>query len=280
MRFGVNTLIWSGHFDREQLRLLPSLKEAGFDGIEIARFNWDGFPAAEVKSALDEHGLKCTICSALTGTTSLASEDAGSRADARKLIEDTLRAGAAIGAETVAGPFVAPVGHLPGRRRTEDEWKRVVEGLQAVAPVLEETGVKLAVEPLNRFETYFLYTVEDGVRLCEEVGHSQVGLLVDTFHSNIEEKHVAEAYRIAAKHLFHVHTCENDRGIPGTGHIPWPAVVEALRDAGYDDWCVIESFGFRIPEIAAAACIWRDIAPSPESIAFQGLSFLRRQFSR
>ncbi len=100
--------------------------------------------------------------------------------------------------------------------------------------------------------------------------------MFDTFHANIEEKNIADAYRTVGRHLKHVHTCENDRGIPGTGHIDWTGVFQSLRESGYDGWLTIESFGFALGELSAAASIWRDIAPSPESIAFEGIKFLKR----
>jgi D-psicose/D-tagatose/L-ribulose 3-epimerase len=136
--------------------------------------------------------------------------------------------------------------------------------------------VDLAIEPLNRFEAYFLNTAEDAARLCEEVGHPRVGVLFDTFHANIEEKDLGAAIVRLGRHIKHVHACENDRGIPGTGHVEWNCVFPALKQIGYDGWVVIESFGFAIEAIAAAACIWRDIAPTPESIAWEGVKFLKR----
>jgi D-psicose/D-tagatose/L-ribulose 3-epimerase len=114
------------------------------------------------------------------------------------------------------------------------------------------------------------------VKLCEEVNHPKVGVLLDTFHANIEERDVVAAFARAGKHLRHVHTCENDRGTPGTGHVPWTGVFQVLRDLKYDGWLIIESFGYAIPEIATAACIWRDLAPAPELIAYNGVKFLRQ----
>jgi D-psicose/D-tagatose/L-ribulose 3-epimerase len=121
-------------------------------------------------------------------------------------------------------------------------------------------------------------TAADGVKICQAIGSPRVGLLFDTFHANIEEKDVAVALRTAGPHVKHIHTCENDRGVPGTGHVPWANVAASAKAIGYDDWLVIESFGSRIPEIAAAACVWRDFAPSAEAIAFDGVKFLRETF--
>jgi D-psicose/D-tagatose/L-ribulose 3-epimerase len=276
MNYGINTLLWTAGFDRSHLDLLPRFRDWGFDGVEIARFEFDSFPAADVRRAAEAAGLKTIFCSALTGNLSLVSDDATTRANAAAFIKRGIEVAAEIGADTFVGPYCAPVGYLPGRGRNDEEWKWAVEGLQALGPVLESNGVTLAVEPLNRFETYFLNTVDDAVRLCNEVGHQRVGILFDTFHANIEEKNIGRALAMAGRHVKHVHTCENDRGIPGSGHVEWTDVFEALHTIQYDRWVVIESFGSRIPEIAAAACIWRDLAASSDHIASEGVKFLKR----
>jgi len=272
LKYGINTLLWTASFDARHLDLLPKIKEAGFDGIEIARFSFDDFPASAIRRALDANRLACTFCSALTGECSLASRD--HRATA--FLKDAIHCARDVGASILAGPFCSPIGYLPGRRRTEDEWKRVIDGLGALVPTLDEAGVTLANEPLNRFETFFLNTMADARALCEALKHPRIGVLFDTFHTNIEEKSIASALRTIGPHLKHVHACENDRGIPGTGHVAWHELRDGLKELKYDGWIVIESFGFAIPEIAAAACIWRDLAPSPEVIAYEGLKFLRR----
>lgn len=277
MKFGINTLLWTAAFDLPHLDSLKKFRDWGFDGAEIARFEFATFPAKEVRRALEEAGLESVFCSALTGSASVISDDAAVRAAALDYLRQGIASAAGIGARTFVGPFCAPVGYLPGRRPVPDEWKRAVEGLQSLGPTLDEYGVDLALEPLNRFETYFLNTSADAVRLCDEVGHNRVGILFDTFHANIEEKDIGAALANCGRHLKHVHTCENDRGIPGTGHIDWDNVFDGMGRAGYDNWISIESFGARIPEIAAAACIWRDLAPSSDAIAAEGLRFLKEK---
>jgi D-psicose/D-tagatose/L-ribulose 3-epimerase len=113
------------------------------------------------------------------------------------------------------------------------------------------------------------------VRFCDEVGQPGIGILFDTFHANIEEKDVAQAIETAAPHLVHFHACENDRGAPGSGHVDWPNVFGTLKRIGYDGWVTIESFGFALGELSAAASIWRDLAPAPADIAYEGVRFLR-----
>jgi D-psicose/D-tagatose/L-ribulose 3-epimerase len=275
MKFGINTFLWTAGFDESNLDLLPRIKAAGFDGVEVARVAFDGFPAAKIGRAISDAGLECTVCSALTGELSLVTEDANARARTVDFLKSAIEATAELGATTLAGPFCAPVGYLPGRRRTGDEWGRAIEGLQQLGSVLNEANVNLAVEPLNRFETFFLNTAADGWALCDAVRHPRIGLLFDTFHANIEEKTAAGAIADCGPHIVHVHTCENDRGTPGSGHVPWPEVFQSLRAANYDSWMVIESFGSAIRELAAAACIWRDLAPTTEEIAWDGVKFLK-----
>ncbi len=275
MKIGINTLLWTAAFDRGHLSLLTRIRDWGFDGVEIARFDFTDFPAQEIRRALGDTGLDVTACSALTGELSFTSESAAVRAKAHDFMLRAIEAAANLGSKLLVGPYVSPVGFLTGQRRTSAEWGRAVEGLAALAPALTEHRVTLAVEPLNRFECHTLNTAADAKLLCDEVANPRVGILLDTFHANIEEKTMAEAVDHAGRHLRHVHACENDRGVPGSGHVDWAGLFERLQRNGYDDWIVIESFGSRIPEIAAAACIWRDLAPESEMIASDGVKFLR-----
>jgi D-psicose/D-tagatose/L-ribulose 3-epimerase len=275
MKYGVNTLLWTAGFDQSHLRLLPPIHQAGFDGVEIARFNFDGFPAADIRRETAALELETVFCSALTGDASIITDKASIRSRSLSFLKDGIQVAAELGAKVFVGPFLSAVGLKHGRRRTQDEWNRAVEGLQSLGDTLRKFDVTLAVEPLNRFETYSLNTAADAAVLADAVDHPNVGILYDTFHGHIEEKDTGAAIRLIGKHLKHVHTCENDRGVPGSGQVRWDKVFPALKAVNYDDWLVIESFGQNIPEIAAAACIWRDLAPTPENIMVDGVAFLK-----
>ena len=279
MKFGVNTFIWSESFDRSNFPLLPKVKSWGFDGVEVPLFRASEFAAADIRKGLEENGLECTVCSVLLPGFSLISDDASVRKKTVTHMQELIKGASEAGAKVIAGPLYSPVGYLPGRRRTSDEWKWAVEGHQALGDTLTRHGITMAIEPLNRFETFFLNTAADAAKLCAEIDHPQVGVLFDTLHANIEEKEIGAGYRTVGRHLKHVHTCENDRGIPGSGHVEWPSVFAALRDVKYDGWLTIESFGFALPNLSAAAAIWRDIEKSPESIASEGVKFLKKNIS-
>jgi D-psicose/D-tagatose/L-ribulose 3-epimerase len=158
-----------------------------------------------------------------------------------------------------------------GRQR---DW--AVESLAEVAEYAAAQDVRLAIEPLNRFETDLVNTVEQGLDLCERIGGANVGLLLDTFHMNIEERSLPDAIRTAGERIFHFHACENDRGAPGSGHVDWDGVLTALADVDYAGQIVIESFSPEIREIARAVSLWRPLAESPDALVRDGLASLRR----
>jgi len=136
-------------------------------------------------------------------------------------------------------------------------------------------GVVLGVEPLNRFETSVLNLTADAIAIVDRVGSPACGLMLDTFHMNIEESSIGAALRAAGPRLKHLHACENDRGAPGSGHVPWTEVAEALRDISYDGGVVIESFTSQVKSIARAAAIWRPLAATQDALAENGLTHLR-----
>jgi len=280
MKFGVNTFIWGPAFGPSDFHLLPRIKERGFDGIEIPLLEPATFRADAVRRELEKYDLACTTVGIVPAGSSLASRDECARGRGRRHLEACIALTRDVGGTLFSGPLYTPVGEMTGLRRTDDEWKWVVEAWQRLGPCACDAGIEIGIEPLNRFETYFLNTVADAVRLCGEIDDPAVGILFDTFHANIEEKSVAAAVRQAAPFLKHLHTCENDRGTPGSGHVDWDGFFEAVADIGYDRWMTIESFGFALGAMSAAAAIWRDLAVTPETIPFEGLVFLRAQTAR
>jgi len=275
MKFGASSYIWAELFGAEHFDVLPRLKEGGFDGIEIGVIEPAIFPARAVRKELEKSGLECTTCGTIPNGASLISHDPELRRKARTHVQDCIKATADLGGRIFCGPIYSPVGYFSGRRRTPDEWKWGVESWKEIAPLAAQHQVTVAIEPLNRFETYFLNTAADAAKFCDEIAEPNVGVLVDTFHANIEEKSIGAALHHAGRHLKHIHSSENDRGTPGTGNVNWTELFAAIKAMDYGNWMVIESFGFSLGAVAAAASIWRDIERTPESIAFDGVKFLR-----
>jgi len=275
MKYGVNTMVWTTQVDDRHSRLFLRIREWGFDGVELFLSPSEPVSIPMVGRILDELGLERTTCSVLPREANLIDADRNVRARGLEFLKQCVERTAELGGRLICGPLYAGLGVMSGRRRTEDEWKWAVEGLQVAAQQARKVDVTLCVEPLNRFETYFLNTLSDAAQLVCDVGESNVLVHFDTFHANIEERHPADSLRAVAKMLGHVHVSENDRGIPGTGHNDWRGILSALKEVRYDGWMTIESFAQPEPELAAAAAIWRDLAPSGDELARRGLQFIK-----
>ena len=276
IQLGVNLMAWTGSVDAAALALLPGIAELGYDGVELPVFAPETVDTAAVRRALAANRLGVTVSTALPRGASLL--DSAQRPAGVQLLERIAAVAADCGASLVCGPIYAPVGQLPGRPRTPQEWDSCVAGLRAAGERAARHGVTLAVELLNRFETHFLNTTADGLALIAAVGHPNVTLHLDTFHLNIEEQSVPGAITRAGGALTHLHAAENDRGIVGSGHIDWPGVAAALQESGYSGWVTAETFTGSIPEIAAATAIWRPIVPDGWTYARESLQTLQRLF--
>lgn len=276
MKFGLNALLYTAEFSNDTLELIPRIADLGYDGIEIPFISLDVIDTAATRQALEASGLGATGCAVLIPGTNLISDDAAERQAGVDRLKQCVSIAAEIGADAVAGPLYAPVGHMAGRGRTDEEWSRAVAGLREAAECADDAGIFLAIEPLNRFETYFLNTAADASAMVDAVGHDALKVQLDTFHANIEEKSTADAIRSCGSRLGHFHASESDRGVPGTGQVDWTGAFGALNEIGYNGWVTIESFARDIQELCAAAAIWRDIYDSAEGLARQGLTFLRQ----
>ncbi len=185
-----------------------------------------------------------------------------------------------LGGSLVVGPMYAGVGATTmrddaGRRR---QWDHAAGGLRQAADHAASRGIRLAMEPINRFETDLVNTVDQGVRMVADIARDNVGLLIDTFHMNIEEKSLPDAIRRAGKHIFQFHACGSDRGTPGEDHLPWTGIAAALRETGFSGSVVIEAFNPKITSIARAVSLWRPLAESEDALASGGLAHLRTVF--
>jgi D-psicose/D-tagatose/L-ribulose 3-epimerase len=280
MKFGMNLLLWTGDMHEGMLPVLEMLKLAGYHGVEIPIFDGDASRYGAWGKRLDEMGLLRTAVTIRGADDNPISGDARVRAKGVESTKRTLDCCAAVGATALAGPYHSAIGHFSGKGPTADEWKWGVDSMRQVAEHAGKVGVTLAVECLNRFETYLLNTHADSARFVREVNHPRCRMMYDTFHANIEEKCPKLAIHGCADVLCHVHISENDRSTPGQGDVKWCENFDALHEIGYDGWLVVEAFGLALPEIAAATKIWRRMYISEEQLARDALAFMKAQVGK
>jgi D-psicose/D-tagatose/L-ribulose 3-epimerase len=276
MQLGISTWVWTSPATTEALEtLIPHVARLGFDVVEIPVESEGQFDVDRARALADASGIGVSVCAVIVPGRDLLVPEESERGVA--YLQWCIDAAARLGAPVVAGPFYSAVGRC--WRATAEERARDLDTLAAVLRRVgaygADRGVALGVETLNRFETSFLNTTAQALELVRRVDHPAVGVALDLFHLGIEEKDLGAAIRAAGPHLKHVQVAENDRGTPGTGHLPWREVASALRDVGYGGRVVIETFSDRVEAIARAAAIWRPLFPDSDAIAREGLAFLR-----
>ena len=276
MQLGVSTWVWTSPATTEVLEtLLPHIATLGFDVIELPIEEVGQFDVARTGELARAHGLDVSVCAVIGPGRDLLLPDEAERGVS--YLRSCIEVAQALGSPTVAGPFYSAVGRCwraspDERERDVDQIARTLRDLGGYAA---DHGVLLGVETLNRFETSFLNTTAQALELIDRIDHPAVGVALDLFHLGIEEKSVGDALRAAGPRLVHLQVAENDRGTPGTGSLPWRYVAAALREIQYSGRVVIETFSDRVEAIARAAAIWRPLAPDSDSLAREGLAFLR-----
>lgn len=280
MKFGVNAWVWVSPLTTDELRdLAPKVKMMGFDMLEIpieSLLDLDYKTGAKI---LQDYGLGVSVCAAMGPDRDLIHKEKKIQKNGMDYIRHCVNAANQLGAANLVGPIYSAVGRV--WQQTADDRARdeelLVKNLTALGKYAREKGVVICVEPLNRFETSFINTAEQAIRIIDQVDLPSCKIMLDTFHMNIEEKSLGAAIRRTSKaRLAHVHACENDRGAPGSGNVTWGDVGQALRDIQYDGPVVIESFTSKVKSIARAAAIWRSFERSQDALAENGLEFLKR----
>ena len=279
MRFGVNTWVWVSPLTTADVaELAPKVAALGFDWIELPIEGTEDINYHEAARIIRDNGLGVSVCAAMGPDRDLIHPEAAVRENGAAYLRHCIDAVQTLGGTNLVGPLYAAVGRVwqqPADERARD-LDTLEAQLRALAQYAGDRGVVLGVEPLNRFETSFINLATQAVEIVDRVDHPACGIMLDTFHMNIEERSLGDALRTAGHRLRHVHTCENDRGAPGSGHVPWDDVAHALRDIGYDGPLVIESFTSKVKSIARAAAIWRPLADSQDALARNGLTFLKQ----
>lgn len=277
IRLGLSTFVLASPFSDDDLGVMESVRGYGYDQIEVCIEDPALLSADKVARSAAGSGLEVLVCGAFGPDRDVSAEEPDRRRSGLDYLKHCVEFAAAVGSPWVSGPMYATTGQTrllePDQRAAQ--WTRAVDSLQQVASDAASSGVSLAIEPLNRFETDLVNTVEQGVRLCHDVAAPNVGLMLDTFHMNIEERDLPTSIRAAGDRVFHFQASENDRGTPGAGHTDWVGVVAALRDIDYAGSVVVESFLPTVKEIARAVSLWRPVAESMEALAADAALFLR-----
>jgi D-psicose/D-tagatose/L-ribulose 3-epimerase len=275
MKIGMNLLLWATQVTEEHYPQLELIKSTGFDGVEVPVFGGHDANYHKLRRKLDELQLKASTVTIATPEANAISPDPSIRQAAVERLKTIVRHSAILGADIVCGPFHQALGVFSGTGPTEEEFKRAAEVHRSVAEEAQREGVVLAIEFLNRFECYFLTTMGAAAAYVRRVDHPHFKAMFDTFHANIEEVNLPQAFSQNAAEIAHIHICNNDRGIPGRGHIDFQPIFQAIKSSQYQGWLTIEAFGRALPELVEPTRVWRDFFERPEDVVTEGYQFIR-----
>ena len=276
MKIGFCMLLWTTSVDDSHRGLLEDLKATGYDGVEIPVFDGTPDDYAKIGSLLDDIGLERTAISIIPTTDkNPLSSDASHRQAAVDHLKWLADCTAALGASGIGGPLHQTLGEFSGHATTDVEFDRAREVHSKAGEYAQSNGVTIALEAVNRFESYFATTMQELDNYVNSLNHPAIKTMYDTFHANIEEADPIAAFTQHKNNVVHVHISENDRGVPGRGHVPWADTFSAIKASGYDQWLTIEAFGRGLPDLAAATRVWRDFAESPEAYYREGYRTIR-----
>lgn len=274
MKIGMNLLLWTNHVTEEHYPIVDTLKQVGYDGIELYMGEGDEQHYTQLGNHFSDLDLGVTTVTGLAPEENISSSDSAIRAAGLDRLKWAIDNAHALKAERICGPIHSSFAYFSRQPPTTDERKRSAEMLRKAAEYAEGTNIILCPEALNRFECYLYNTMADLKVLVDTVDHPNLGAMYDTHHSNIEEKSQSAALQTIAPVLKHIHISENDRGTPGSGQVQWNDVFTTIKEIGYDDWLTIEAFSTIIPEFANAINVWRNYSPS-EEIYTKGLEFIK-----
>jgi len=278
VKFGVSTWLWTSPFTTETIGLFPKIKSMGFDAVEIPVEYPEMIDTQKVKAALHQHGLQAIVCGAFGPTRDLTHDDPTVHETCFQYIIQCLDFCNEWDAKFLAGPMYSAVGkaRMVSPEQRKIEWDRAVTNLHKVCKLAQERNLEIALEPLNRFESDMVNTAADVGRLVTDVNHPAAKVMLDGFHMAIEESNLESAITSVGQKLIHLQVSENYRGTPGTGQTSWHPLRQGLRNIGYKGVISIESFTPEIKELAGAVCIWKNLAPSQDAFAQNGLQFLKK----
>lgn len=281
MKYGLNTVLWVYPFSEKSVDLIKKVRDIGYDMVEIGITDYSENNLDAIKNSLIENDLSCALVGIPGAGESIISKDEKIQEIGVDFLKKLVDACEKIGAEVVVGPTYSSgvFTELIDPENKKKAWEACVKNFKTVGKYAAGKGIRFAVEPVNRYESSFMNTADDAVKLIKEIDNKSVGVLLDIYHMNIEEKSPVGAVMKTGDLLYHLHVPEHDRGTPGTGHTDWKGIAGAIKEISFDGALVIESCDPKIGSpLAEMGAIWRTYDYGQEELATKGYEFIKNTF--
>jgi len=276
VRIGAHTFAWSPSLcDSEATAIFGQLEQSDIDFVEAASYDLVGLSPDHLKDLSARHGMPHTLCSGLPRGLSLATSDEGKRREAQDHVRRLLDFAHTSGAEKISGPIHGDLSQLASEPSTSEDWQRLCESYSELAAEIGAWGRPFSVEPLNRYQSSLLNTIEKTQALRDAVGIANFGILVDLFHANLEQANLYDDLNRHQDSTTHVHLCGANRGKIGTCHLDWSKLGQWLNQFPRNYGVSIETFSAQDPLLSRRTRTWRELGAPAETIVLEGATKLK-----
>ncbi|WP_243345689.1 sugar phosphate isomerase/epimerase family protein [Parabacteroides sp. FAFU027] len=276
-KFGTSILSFIPSWDAERGRYaIQQTASFGFDMLEISLPSTLDFDAKTVKKQLDDNGVEGRLSLNIPANCHIPYYPD----KATDLLKRALDLVAEMEGDFLGGVLHSAIGTFTGQPCTPDERKIVQQVFKEVAAYAKERNITIAPEPINRYESYVFTAAEEVLEMIEAIGADNIGVHLDTFHMNIEERNFYEPVIKAGSRLKHVHMTESDRGMMGEGNVHWDDLFRALAEINYQGPLVLENFSSQIKELVGPTSLWRPSKYNSEDLAKGSLAFMKQMVEK
>lgn len=261
-KFGIFMNFWENNWDADHKKYIKKAAEIGFDILEFQAqplLEMSDAKIIEIKKTADEYGIELTYSLGLDKKYDISSSDESVRLGGVEYLKNIMKKVKLQGGKIISGVSYAGWGVPDGEFTKEKLRDNSLKSMKELSKMAEDMDITYAVEAVNRFEGVVLNTAEEAVSYVQELSSKNVGILLDTYHMNIEEKSFKDAILTAGEYLVGFHTGENNRTAPGRGHLDWDEIFKALSDINYSGRIVSEPFVMEGGEVGRDIYVWRNL---------------------
>jgi D-psicose/D-tagatose/L-ribulose 3-epimerase len=282
MKFGAHSYMFVDRWTDDALRFLDEVRQLEMDCFEIGIGDDVIFAPEPVRRRAEELGLMLTVGPGGLWPVAcdLSSEDPAARKAGLAWHKNIVDRASEIGATAYCGCLYGHPGVVKRRRPPADEYPRTAEGLHLVAQYAQDKGVEIVLEPMSHFRTHLVNTPAQIMRLIDLADHANLRVTLDTYHMITEVTDYRAAIRTVAGRLWGIHACENNRGVPGRGLVPWDCVFDTLVEVGFDGCLVMETYNSSLGDFAYERGMFHNVCPDAHQFIQEGLRFMRNGLCR
>jgi D-psicose/D-tagatose/L-ribulose 3-epimerase len=277
MKFGAHIFLWIDHWSDNSLDLLDRARELGLDCLEIAVGDDVTIDISKTRRRAESLGLELVLSPGAVWPMEcdISDDDPANRRRGVEWHRRWIELAGQVGAIAYTGAIYGHPGRVQKRHPPAEELTRTAENLHCLAEDAKRAGVQLVLEPMSHFRTHLLNTPRQAMQLVKLANHSHLGILLDTYHMVTEVRDYAAAVREVRPVLWGIHACENDRGVPGNGVVPWDALFAALRQTAFDGHVLLESYNSSLGDFAVRRGMFHNVCPDGDAFVREGMRFLR-----